>query len=100
MAVAEQMKKLMGFSLKKDHDPEDLGNEIAEIKTAYCCLVDVKQKVVAIVNAAGIHYPAVISGESKRIEAGGNDVTWKDLIDATSEAIRGGGGGKAHPELS
>ena len=100
MAVAEQMKKLMGLNLKKDRDPEDLGDWIAEIETAYRCVVDDKQKVAAIVNAAGMHYAAVISGESKRIEAAGNDVTCEDLIDAMSEAFRVSGGGKAHPELS
>ena len=63
-------------------------------------MVDVKQKVTEIVKAAGIHYPAVISGESNRIEADRNDVTCQDLIDGNSKTLRVDGGGKAHVELS
>ena len=56
LAVAEQTKKLMSLKLKKNKDPETLGDAIAVLETGYGCTILESQKVAAIVNAAGGQY--------------------------------------------
>lgn len=60
LAVAEQQQKLMSFKLNKNQDPEELGDKIAALETAYSCVLDEKHKVAAIMNAAGQCYGNMI----------------------------------------
>ena len=69
IAVAEQLTKLMALKLKKDQDPDELGDELAEIKTMDWSKLSEKEKVAAIVNAAGARYADVIRTETKTIRA-------------------------------
>ncbi len=93
MAV-EQLTKLMNLKLKKDEDPDMLGDEISNIETMYRSEMSEKEKVVAVVKAAGALYSDVIRQESKDIERAGVDVTVEASIDAMSEKFRISGGNK------
>ena len=53
IATAEQMKKLMGLKLKKSQDPEDLGDKIAVLESKYGRVLSEKEKIAAVVSAAG-----------------------------------------------
>ena len=94
ITVAEQLTKLMALKLKKDQDPDELGNELADIETMYRSKLSKKEKVAAIVNAAGARYADVIRSETKVIEEKGGNVTAEDLIEAMSETFRISGGAK------
>ncbi len=43
----------MGMVLEKEPDPDDLGNHIAEIKAMYRAPLSEKEKITAVVKAAG-----------------------------------------------
>ena len=94
IAVAEQSSKLMKLKLKKDEDPEDLGDKIAALESEYASTIDEKQKIAAVVNASGQHYSDVIRQETKNLEAASEDVTAEALIEAMAEKWRISGSGK------
>ena len=60
IATAEQMKKLMALKLKKSQDPEELGDEMAVLESNYGSILAEKEKIAAVVNAAGAQYATVI----------------------------------------
>lgn len=92
IATAEQMTKLMSLKLKKNQDPEDLGDEIAVLESNYGNVLAEKEKIAAVVNAAGSLFATVIRQESQAIRARGNVVTADDLIEAMGEEWRISGG--------
>ena len=95
LAIAEQHKKLMTLHLRKEQDPEELGDKIAALETTYGYPLDEKFKVAAIVNAAGKDYGDVIREVTWRLENAGTPVEADVLIEAMSVKWRiSGGGGK------
>ena len=100
IAVAEQMSKLMKLKLNKDKNPDDLGDELAEIETMYRSKLGDKEKVAAVVQAAGHLYADTIRQETKNIEVAGETVTAEALIGAMSEKWRISGGKKNASEES
>jgi len=96
LAIAEQQKKLMTLHLKKEEDPEELGDKIAALETTYGNRLDEKLKVAAIVNAAGKDYGDVIREVTWRLENAGTPVEADVLIEAMSVKWRiSGGHGKS-----
>jgi len=88
MAVAELMLGLFQLKLKPDQDPEELGDEMASLENMYACPLEDKEKVAAIMAAAGSKYADVILQETKKLQARGETVTAEALIDAMSEKYR------------
>ena len=93
LAVAEQTKKLMSLKLKKNEDPETLGDAIAVLETGYGCTILESQKVAAIVNAAGGQYADSIQQTKNKFEAKGEVATADDLIEGMCEKFRISGSG-------
>ena len=101
LAVAEQTKKLMKLKLGKDQDPDELGNEIAALESQYGSILAEKEKVAAVVNAAGAIYADTILQEAKNLDAKGETTTADALIEAMSERFRiscGGNSDESHKE--
>ena len=88
MAVAELMLGLFQLKLKPDQDPEELGDEMASLENMYACPLENKDKVAALMAAAGSKYADVILQETKKLQARGETVTAEALIDAMSEKYR------------
>ena len=75
LAVAEQTKNLMSLMLKKNKDPETLGDVIAVLETGYGCRILKSQKVAAVVNAAGGQYAKFNPADKEQVQGkgGGNN---------------------------
>ena len=82
LALAEQQKKLMSLKLNKNQDPEELGDKIAALESAYGTPIVEKHKVAAIVIAAGKDYGNVIREVTWRLEEAGKNVEADVLIEA------------------
>lgn len=95
MADAEQMEKLMKLEVGPRQDPDELGDQIAAIENEYGSQLDEKQKIAAVVKAAGRLYAAEINSTTNRITTGGGTVTAEDLIEACNESWRISGNGKS-----
>ena len=63
-ALAEMTTKLSKLKMEKNDDPEDLKDDIAEIKNEYRCEIDKKIRMAFVVNSAGKHYADVIYQET------------------------------------
>ena len=61
----------MTLPLRKEEDPEELGDKIAALETTYGNPLDKKLKVAVIVNAAGKDYGDVICEVTWRLENAG-----------------------------
>ena len=89
IAQAEQASKLMDLKLSKREDPEKLLDEMAMIELEYQVDVEEKQRIAAVVKAAGPQYAdAIRLAQSNK----GSAVTADDLVEEMCKSWRISGG--------